>query len=159
MADCSPCLTVLPRVVALALVLALGGCIMALVPEQSESRIIITSSSPGSIEGAWDAMSEFSAKYDYKASPIFEGTGYRARTGLFGISLGPHAREQPLYISVFRRRTDGGIILSYQGQSDVRTNNNSVVNDLKAILVRHTRGAHIAYSYTPAHLQLTGMGD
>jgi hypothetical protein len=109
-------------------------------------------------------MAEFSAKYDYEIStpwhypPELVRTDYKARLGLWGLSDAPSFRERPLYVSVFRRN-DGAIVVSYQRQSDVRANANPVVNDLKGLLVRNTRGEHMVYSYTPSQWRLTGMGD
>ena len=159
----------LPRRISLQLfscvvITALSGCIVAVIPEQAESRIIITPSSRDCLARVRSAMAEFSAKYNYSVStpahypPGLAQTDYKARLSFLGIGASPHPREQPVYISVFRRG-DAAIVISYHGQTDVRTNANPVVNDLKDTLSRHTRGEHIAYTYAPAHLRLTGVGD
>ena len=144
--------------------LSLGGCLIAVLPEQAQSWIYITPSRADTLTRVRNAMAEFSAKYDYSVStpwhypPELAQTDYKARSGLFGHSEVIHAGDRPQFISVFRGLNDS-IVVTYQGQADVRATNNPVVNDLKRAVVRYTRGERLGYKYEAAHWRVTGPGD
>jgi hypothetical protein len=153
----------LAKTALVVVALLLGGCLMAVIPQEAESRIVITSSRPDSLERVHRALAEFSTKYDYAVEtpnypPELAQTDYKARVGFFGQSAVSNASDRPRFLSVFRR-SDGAVVITYQAETDVRATSNPVVNDLKSMIASHTSDAHVTYSYRPAHWRLTGMGD
>jgi len=106
-------------------------------------------------------MRQFCVTYQYEeaAGPLgLTDRQYKARMTFWGIGGAPHYNERPYSIDVFRR-PDGQIFIRYQGQGDVRNSDNPVINDLKTLITRQFGRDRIAYTFTPAHWRLTGVGD
>jgi hypothetical protein len=143
-----------------ASVLGLGGCLMTMIPEESESSIIITRPPRDAMPHLISAMKQFSVAYDYQETSSQPGLAmrrFKARMTFWGIGGAPHYNDRPYFIDIFRH-PDGRIFVRYQGKGDVRTNDNPVISDLKTLLTRHVGSKHIAYQYTPAHWRLVTMG-
>jgi hypothetical protein len=132
--------------------------LIAVLPEESESSIIIHHRPGDAIPHLVAAMRQFTITYQYEQSTTPLGLQYNARMTFWGIGGAPHYFDRPYAIEVFRH-PDGGTIVRYQGHGDIRNSANPVVNDLKASIIRGFGREHISYEYTPAHWRITGPGD
>src|SRR5712692_881734 len=101
-----------------AVTLVLGGCLMMIIPEAAESRIVLTHTRADTLDRIRSALAEFSVKYDYTLSGQYAGDGfavigYQIHTGLFVFTHPPHAKDRPSYVSA-SRRPNGSVVVSYE---------------------------------------------